>query len=183
MAIVQLIQQYNFNSVLIATAICILTGLIKIPIKALASKTKDSSKYTKYITFLPLVLGFAITALYEYIVTQDFHVTEEFIILWMTSSSLSLAIYAFIEKFIPSKKKILSAEEIKQNKDMIDKLKDRFIKESEQKTIEEEGIKQNKTKEIKGNSLLNEVEIAQSEQQVVSDTGVKKIILRGKKNG
>ena len=121
--ITELVQNYGLDSVLIAAAVCILTGLVKMPIKSLAAKAKDSSKYTKYITFLPLLLGFGVTALYEYIMTKTVSFTGEFITLWLTSSSLSLAIYAFIEKFIPSKKKILSAEEIRQNEEMLDSLK------------------------------------------------------------
>ena len=107
--IMELVQDYGLDSVLIAAAVCILTGLIKMPIKSLAAKTKDPSKYTKYITFLPLLLGFGVTVLYEYIMTHSVVFTGEFITLWLTSSSLSLAIYAFIEKFIPSRKKIMSA--------------------------------------------------------------------------
>ena len=53
--IMELVQDYGLDSVLIAAAVCILTGLIKMPIKSLAAKTKDPSKYTKYITFLPLL--------------------------------------------------------------------------------------------------------------------------------
>ena len=100
----ELIQNYGFDSVLIAATVCILTGLIKMPIKSLASKTKNSKKYTKYITFLPLFLGFGVTVLYEYILTKKVLFTVDFMTLWLTSSSLSLAIYAFIEKFIPNKK-------------------------------------------------------------------------------
>ena len=77
----ELVQNYGLDSVLIATAVCILTGLIKIPIKRLALKAKDSSKYTKYITFLPLLLGFGVTALYEYIMTKTVSFAGEFIAL------------------------------------------------------------------------------------------------------
>ena len=99
--ILELIENYGFNSVLLAVILFVLTGLIKKPLKMLAGKTADSAKYTRFITFLPLILGFGITALYEYLVSKAISIDGGFVRLWITSSSLSLAIYAFAEKFIP----------------------------------------------------------------------------------
>ena len=124
MTITELVQEYGVNSVLIAAGVCILTGLIKMPIKRLAAKTKEPSKYTRYITFLPLMFGLGATALYEYLIAGTVRFTGDFVTLWLTSSSLSLAIYALLEKFIPSKRKILSDEEIRQNQTAIDRLKE-----------------------------------------------------------
>lgn len=165
----ELVQNYGLDSVLIAAAVCILTGLIKLPIKRLAAKTKDSSKYTKYITFLPLLLGFGATALYEYIMTRSVSFAGEFITLWLTSSSLSLAIYAFIEKFIPSKKKILSAEEIRQNEEMLDSIKS---------VLTAEGVVLSEASE--GKQDLEAAENTIEPQATESIQG--KIILRGKRN-
>ncbi len=175
----ELVQNYGLDSVLIATAVCILTGLIKIPIKRLALKAKDSSKYTKYITFLPLLLGFGVTALYEYIMTKTVSFAGEFIALWLTSSSLSLAIYAFIEKFIPSKKKILSAEEIKQSEKMIDSIKSIL---TANKSSEEA---------VEGAAIVSEVNEEKQDLEVAEIHAIEpqatesiqgKIILRGKRN-
>lgn len=176
--ITELVQNYGLDSVLIAAAVCILTGLVKMPIKRLAAKTKDSSKYTKYITFLPLLLGFGVTALYEYIMTKTVSFAGEFITLWLTSSSLSLAIYAFIEKFIPSKKKILSAEEIRQNEEMLDSLKSIFTAGNPSEGTEEsaavsEGIEEKQD--------LEAAEIQTIEPQATGPIQGK-IILRGKRN-
>lgn len=167
--ITQLVKEYGFNSVLIAVVVCILTGLIKMPIKSLAAKTNDPSKYTKYITFLPLILGFGFTALYNYFQTKTFAFTGEFVSLWLTSSSLSLAIYAFVEKFIPSRKKILSEEEIKQNQNMIEQLKENLKTEEQTKTKEEISVSEENT----------EQHAVQANESLVSE----KIILRGRKNG
>ena len=104
----ELVQNYGLDSVLIAAAVCILTGLVKMPIKSLAAKTKDSSKYTKYITFLPLLLGFGVTALYDYILTRSVSFAGVLITLLLTSSCLSLALFALIEKFIRSMIKLFS---------------------------------------------------------------------------
>lgn len=174
----ELVQNYGLDSVLIAAAVCILTGLVKLPVKRLAAKTKDSSKYTKYITFLPLLLGFGATALYEYIMTRSVSFTGEFITLWLTSSSLSLAIYAFIEKFIPSKKKILSAEEIRQNEEMLDSLKSILTAD---KSSEEtaEGVAVSEVNEEKQDLEAAEMN-ALEPQATESIQG--KIILRGKRN-
>ena len=150
------------------------------PIKRLAAKAKDSSKYTKYITFLPLILGFGVTALYEYIMTKTVSFAGEFITLWLTSSSLSLAIYAFIEKFIPSKKKILSAEEIRQNEEMLDSLKSILTAEKVSGETEESAAIVSEGSEEKQDSEAAEMN-ALEPQATESIQG--KIILRGRKNG
>lgn len=49
------------------------------------------------------------------------------IIQLLASVSLSLAIYAFWEKFVPSEKKILTEAEIKANKAAVEELKSKFI--------------------------------------------------------
>lgn len=176
--IMELVQDYGLDSVLIAAAVCILTGLIKMPIKSLAAKTKDPSKYTKYITFLPLLLGFGVTVLYEYIMTHSVVFTGEFITLWLTSSSLSLAIYAFIEKFIPSRKKIMSEEEIKQNEELIDTLKG--ILTSDKSTEETEtGPAATEPAEKTQNIIAAETNI--SETQAVEPVQ-EKIIFGGRKS-
>ena len=174
----ELVQNYGLDSVLIAAAVCILTGLVKMPIKRLAAKTKDSSKYTKYITFLPLLLGFGATALYEYLMTRSVSFAGEFITLWLTSSSLSLAIYAFIEKFIPSKKKILSAEEIRQNEEMLDSLKSIFTAGNPSEGTEESAAVSESDAEKQD---LEAAEIQTIEPQA-NGLIQEKIILRGKRN-
>lgn len=124
--ILELIENYGFNSVLLAVILFVLTGLIKKPLKMLAGKTADSAKYTRFITFLPLILGFGITALYEYLVSKAISIDGGFVRLWITSSSLSLAIYAFAEKFIPDKKRILTEAERKLNQSALERLSEYF---------------------------------------------------------
>ena len=145
------------------------------PIKRLAAKAKDSSKYTKYITFLPLILGFGVTALYEYIMTKTVSFTGEFITLWLTSSSLSLAIYAFIEKFIPSKKKILS---VRQNEEMLDSLKSILTAEKVSGETEESAAIVSEVSEEKQDSEAAENTIEPQATESIQG----KIILRGKRN-
>lgn len=172
----ELLQKYGLNSVMIAVSICVLTGLIKMPIKYLASKAKQPSRYTKYITFLPLLLGLGVTVLYEYIVTKSVLFRGELITLWLTSSSLSLAIYAFIEKFIPNKKKILTAEEIKQNGEMLDALKSILTAGKQCEETENSAVTATETTEKTQNFTIAECE-SQVDEPVQG-----KIILRGRKN-
>ena len=110
--IIQLITQYGLESVVIGLIINFLTGIIKLPIKALASKLKDSTKVTRFIVFLPIALGFLIAFLYSKFIKGDYQFNREFATLWLTSSSLSLTFYAIFEKIFPSKKKLLNNCEI-----------------------------------------------------------------------
>lgn len=179
----ELVQGYGFNSILIAVTVCILTGLIKMPIKNIAAKAKAPEKYTKYITFLPLILGFGITALYEYFIMKTVKISGDFITLWLTSSSLSLAIYAFIEKFIPSKKKILSIEEIRQNEELLNKIKDCLTTEVHD---ESQSDLENKATELVDDNYKIELNENQTKPNIPinndSVTVREKIILKGRKN-
>ena len=110
--IIELITVYGLETVLFAFAINILTGLIKLPIKKLASNLKDSSMVTRFIVFLPILLGFGLTVLYYELFKSGLVFNKEFITLWITSTSLSLTFYAIYEKLFPSKKKIIMSTEI-----------------------------------------------------------------------
>lgn len=113
------------------------------------------------------------------IMTKTVSFTGEFITLWLTSSSLSLAIYAFIEKFIPSKKKILSAEEIRKNEEMIDSIKsiltaDKISEEAEESTAIASEVNEEKQDLEAAGINATEPQATESMQG--------KIILRGRKN-
>ena len=100
--IIELITVYGFETVLIALVINILTGIIKIPIKKLASKLDDSSKVTRFIVFLPILIGFGITCLYVYFFKNVIVINRAFLTLFCTSTSLSLTFYAIFEKLFPN---------------------------------------------------------------------------------
>lgn len=185
--IMELVRNCGFNSVLIAAAVFAGTGLAKMPLKYLAGKTSKPEKYTKFITFLPVVLAFGMTALYEAIVSKGVTFSGEFIRLWLTSSSLSLAFYAFWEKFFPGRKKILQQEEIRQNVCLIDKLKTYFDEdkgESEGKNAAvSAGEKADAEKESEARSV--EAENAEREASAGAPALVERgaaIVLRGKKH-
>ncbi len=128
----EIIKNQGIGNLIIAVTVYLLTAVIKIPIKRLAAKAEDSKKYTKYITFLPVILGFGATVLYECITAGKIVFSDQFISLWLTSASLSLALYAFTEKFFPSKEKILSEQEIKTNKELIEKIENYFSDKPEE---------------------------------------------------
>ena len=111
--IIELIKTYGIEPVLLALLINILTGLIKIPIKKLADKLKDSSKVTRFIVFLPILLGFGLTTVYFELFEKGYIFNNKFITLWIAATSLSLTFYAIYEKLFPSKKKIASDSEVK----------------------------------------------------------------------
>ena len=97
-----LITAYGLETILLALTINIITGFVKLPIKLIASKTKNKNKITRFIVFLPIVLGFLITYLYSMYFLDTKLLNEEFLTLWITSTSFSLTFYAIFEKFIPT---------------------------------------------------------------------------------
>lgn len=121
--IVKIITDYGLETVGLALIINLLTGLLKMPIKALAKKTEDSTAITRFIVFMPVLLGFALTILYFKIVYGTITFNEKFYTLWLTSSSLSLTLYAIFEKLFPSKRKSVSASEVQENYELIDQIK------------------------------------------------------------
>lgn len=120
--VVEIIAQYGLETILIAVIVNVLTALIKMPIKYLASKTKHSTRITRFIVVLPLIIGFVITLSYTKLTTGGLSFGKEFVTLWLTSSSLSLTIYAVIEKMLPSKKSVLQDNETEMTEKIIDKL-------------------------------------------------------------
>ena len=87
---------------------------------------------------------------------------RSFYVQWLSSVSLSLAIYAFWEKFVPSEKKILSETELKENKTAVEELKIKFLGSDNQ---------------------TSEAEITTAEQvKVREDPNHKKIIISNNKN-
>lgn len=127
MDIFQLITDYGVDTLVIALCTVVFTGLFKIPIKKLADKTMNSKKITRFVTFLPILFGFGLTVLSTYLFTKRVSFNKNFYVQWLSAVSLSLAIYAFWEKFVPSEKKILTEAEIKANKAVIEELKNKLV--------------------------------------------------------
>ena len=81
--IIEIITKYGLETVIIALIINLLTGLIKMPIKALASRAKESSKITRFIVFLPILLGFGVTYCYFQFIIKGFAFDRVFITQWI----------------------------------------------------------------------------------------------------
>ena len=121
--VLKLIMDYGLETVVIALAINMLTGISKLPLKAIAKKMEDGSKLTKYLVFLPLLWGLVLTLAYVKVRTGAVTWNKTFVTLWLTSSSLSLTLYAIFEKLFPSKAKILKDYEISANKKLIEEIR------------------------------------------------------------
>ena len=117
---VEVIMKYGIESVVLALIINLLTGIIKIPIKKSAKKLSDSSKVTRFIVFLPILLGYLISLLYYEVILDGFIFDEGFVTLWVTSTSLSLTIYAVIENLFPKKKKQQEEDYIKSTENILE---------------------------------------------------------------
>ncbi len=101
--IIELITRYGLETVCLALLINALTAVIKLPVKVLAGKTKNSDRITRFIVFLPFIIGLALTFAYSKWILGSSSPGNEFVTLWLTSSSLSLTIYAVFEKLAPPK--------------------------------------------------------------------------------
>lgn len=121
--IIQIISKYGLEAVILALFVNVFTGIVKIPIKLGAKKLKESSKVTRLIVFLPILLGFLLSFLYAKFVRENYVLDAKFIRLWLTSSSLSLTFYAIFEKLFPCKEKDLNEEELKTAADVLQTLK------------------------------------------------------------
>lgn len=154
--IFEIITSYGLETVIISLLINVLTGVIKSPIKKIASKFANPTKITRFIVFMPIALGFAVTFLYEEFVLNSFDFNKEFITLWLTSSSLSLTFYAIFEKFFPSRKKLLSDSEIKTSETILENIKELFkcSIDKESKLSIEEMIAVDGQKDIKNENKI-----------------------------
>lgn len=123
MNFIDLLQQYRIDAVIVAVVTTILTGVVKIPLKILAKNTGIGDKLTRFITFLPVAIAFGVAVCTEYFFSESIAFSTDLYTCWIAGASGSLAIYAFWEKFVPSKDKILSRAEIDANEELVDKVK------------------------------------------------------------
>ena len=97
--ILEVIDSYGIDTVVLALIINVLTGIVKIPIKHLSTKLEPKGIHlNKYITLLPIVLGFSVSALATGLVFEPG-------VYWNAhTAGLSLSIYAICEKFFGEKR-------------------------------------------------------------------------------
>ena len=140
--IIGFINEYGLETVLAALLINLLTALIKWPIKKCANKLNDKTKVTRFIVFLPVLLGFGVTFLYEEFLGTGFLFDKSFVTMWLTSSSLSLTFYAIVEKLFFGKSS--STQEHKESAELIEEIKegtDNYFENQGEKSEEQSSIK------------------------------------------
>ena len=177
--ILQIITTYGLEAVVIALAVNVLVGVMKLPIKALAKKMEDGTNLTKFLVFLPVLTSAGLTLIYGYAQTGKWTVDEKSITLCLTAASLSLSFYAIFEKLIPSKRKILEKYEIEENKKLIETIKN--IANADTAVLSEKPV------EEVGATVVEECaekehfvpEVAQESNEMV--VARKRIVLRGSK--
>ena len=184
--ILQIITSYGMDIVLCAVLTFSLTGIIKMPLKSLAEKSTNSKKYTRFLTFLPVILGFGIVSLYTYFERKMIIFDELFFTRWLSSVSVSLAFYAFWEKFVPSKKKILQEEEIAANKALVQEVEAFLLKKTDQTSeAGDDGqnakipLEDSREKQINNESEENKDNLPMSSVSNFQPSVKEKIVLRG----
>ena len=174
---IDFVLEYGLEPVILALAINIVTGLAKLPLKALAHKASDSSVYTRFFVFLPILIGLWLTALYCTIINGYVEINRQFVSLWLSSASLSLSFYAVFEKLVPSKNKILKDSEVEICK--------QILAEVLKATKDDESFKKyinniNDSTTLPDSSDSVDVAAYTRNEQIEQP---KKIILRGNNNG
>ena len=152
--LLEMIRAYGLETVILALLNNLLTGLVKMPVKRAARKLKDSGAVTRFIVFLPVILGFFLTAGYSLLFRGGFVFDQTFVTQWVTSGSLSLTFYAVFEKMFPGKKRGSAGE-------------------AEAGVTGAAGSEGNEAGEQK---------VGQTAGQAVQKTAVRKIILKGKRD-
>ena len=174
--IVSLITDYGLEAVVLGLAINVLTGLIKLPIKSFAKKLEDGSKLTRYLVFLPVILGFCLTLGYTAAIKGEIDITREFVTLWVSSSSLSLTFYALWEKLFPTKEKLKKEYIIEENDKLLD-----TIRQLTGMTQESEVVSEAVSAESAENA--ESTETAAAAESVTEKKSSAKIVLKGRRDG
>lgn len=173
--LIQLITEYGLETVILAILINVITGLIKLPVKALAKKMTDGTRLTRYIVFFPILIGFLLALLYAKLVQGSIEINHSFVSLWVSSSTLSLTFYAIWEKLFPSKEKILKDYEIEANKNLLNEIKviaDSMIiedKDTESSATIEETTDLNPSEQVKTKIILRGNNYAKVETEKESE--------------
>ncbi len=154
--VLNFITNYGLETVILAVAVNLLTAIIKIPIKKVAN-LGGVKKYTGFIVFIPIILSFILAVTFESFKNQTFTLNEAVLTTTINVASLSLAIYAVIEKVIPKNYVYMTKEELAENSAVIQKLKRSIEAETEQSSsiineeINKETTTANEVIVLKGN--------------------------------
>ena len=107
----EMIENYGIDNFVLALLIIITTGFAKIPLKLITAKWQNKGdNLNKYIVLLPILFGIGYAALYTYLFCGTAW-NESTLSIALTSTTLSLSIYAITEKFFEKKKNGTASEE------------------------------------------------------------------------
>lgn len=100
----EMIANYGINNFVLALLIIITTGFVKIPFKLITAKWQSKGiNLNRFIVFLPILFGIGYAALYTYIF-YGVAWSDDTLSIALTSTTLSLSIYAITEKLFERKK-------------------------------------------------------------------------------
>ena len=167
--ILNILSTYGADVILIALLINITTGIIKITLKK-CLKAKGVS-IGKYITLIPILLGFGFAFLSEWLICgADNVVMETVFSKGITCASLSLSLYAIYEKFFPKSNGDIHSESESGGEDAENAGKEKSSTE--------------KISETQNGDANTKVNISNNAQSFDFETKIKnsRIILRGKRD-
>lgn len=100
----EMIANYGINNFVLALLIIITTGFVKILFKLITAKWQSKGiNLNRFIVFLPILFGVGYAALYTYIFYGVVW-NDDTLSIALTSTTLSLSIYAITEKLFERKK-------------------------------------------------------------------------------
>ena len=119
--LIELLRGKEAGTVLIALLTTLVTGIVKPPLKRLATTNRRAKKYAKLITFSPLIVACLFTVIYRLVLGYGLSLGE-IVPTWLSSAGLSLAIYAVYEQIFPGKQAAMTEDEVIKNREVLEKV-------------------------------------------------------------
>lgn len=171
--ILSILSSYGADVIMLALLINFITGIVKIPIKSYADK--KGANVGKYLTLIPILLGFGFAFLYQFFACGWGNITAEAVFSkGVSCASLSLALYAVFEKFFPKNSRSEETGGAENAEESAKKRENQDSGNAIGSSISEETATEDESQK-KENSVGNS-----DEEQ--SKKSLKKIILRGISN-
>lgn len=110
----EMIANYGINNFVLGLLIIITTGVVKIPFKLITEKWQSKGvNLNRFIVLLPILFGIGYASLYTYIF-YGVAWNDDTLSIALTSTTLSLSIYAITEKLFDKKKTDTALQNAKQ---------------------------------------------------------------------
>lgn len=140
--ILTILNVISYQSLIIGITVCILTMLIKFPIKKATSKLEESKRklINSLIIIIPITLSFAISLIYCGIVDNEW-LSFNCLELFSSSCAISFVAYAFYERLKIVFKGLKSSPQIQETQESIKFLKNTIQALSEKLNIDKDKLK------------------------------------------